>query len=248
MGARVGLRPDKWDKNCNGSDEMTPAPVVLKLASVLTALFRFLALTSLGAFVITLVQTVDGKTSPFNCILFVQYFAESSVWYLMLSQAKAAIRVAFNDGTPFSATIPLRIKRMAILLIVLVILGMLFSLAASWLAYDAPPSIGGISMGYSGFPAPETWGPLPNTRALFPSVKPCPSLWARCYFQSSCCSYQLQWSMVVTCRKNTTRQSRTSLRINRDALPWRSSFILTTLPKEGATQCRKWLMPSAFLV
>ena len=157
MGARVGLRPDKWDKKCNGSDEMTPAPVVLKLASVLTALFRFLALASLGAFVYSLVQAVDGKTSPFNCIHFVQYFAESSVWYLVLSQAKAAIRVAFNDGTPFSATIPLRIKRMAILLIVLVILGMLFSLAASWLAYDAPPSIGGISMGYSGFPAPETW-------------------------------------------------------------------------------------------
>lgn len=160
MGVRVSSNLRSQAKDSNPCNRASLAPAALRITKMLTALLGLMTGTSLGALVYTIIQAALGKISPFNCVHFLQYSIESFVWYLVLSQTRSVFWETVNGGTPFSLNAPLRIRRVSILLIVLTLFGMLFSLAASWLCYGIPPSIGGITMGYSGFPAPETWQAL----------------------------------------------------------------------------------------
>lgn len=157
MGARVSTDYDSHRETADRRDRKATVPRARAVANVLTALLRVIALASLGAFVITAAQAAAGTTSPVKCLHFLQYAAELTCWCVLMSQAKRALMEIAAEGTPFPDNLSLRTRRIAALLLALTLLGMLFSFIGSWLCYGVAPSLGGISMGYAGFPDLEVW-------------------------------------------------------------------------------------------
>lgn len=166
MGARVRTNPKtspspSWKRHAL-------APTLLKLATALAGLMAVLAVLSLVGLAFSAFGAIQQRNSPLACVHYLQYLVESTCWYLIAKQACRISADSIAGRTPFVAGIASRINTIAKLLFALACFGMALSLAASWLAYGVLPSIGALSMGYAGFPAPETWQAIAEEQASIP--------------------------------------------------------------------------------